>query len=122
MIVVTKLDTHWYLRNRLRISNTYIYRVDCALQEPEPINSTLNKFSKAESSEFSDTENDCVKTFKEDLIFNGSRYEVKLPFTPHTDFISDNYIVAEKSLKFLRKQFTKDSNLLFEDDKIINDI
>ena len=56
------------------------------------------------------------------MIFNGSRYEVKLPFTPHTDFIPDNYIVAEKSLKFLRKQFTKDSNLLFEDDKIINDI
>ena len=104
-----------------RISNTHIYGVDCSLQEPQPITSTLNKFLKTESSEFSDTENDCVKTFKENLIFNGSRYEVKLTFRPHTNFIPDDYIVAEKRLTFLRKQLTKDSNLFFEYEKIIND-
>ena len=76
---------------------------------------------KTESSEFWDTESDCVKTFKENLIFNGSRYEVKLPFRPHTDFIPDNYVVAEKRLTSLREQLTKDSNLLFEYDRIIND-
>ena len=76
---------------------------------------------KTESSEFSDTENDCVKTFKENLIFNCSRYEVKLTFRPHTDFIPGNYVVAEKRLTSLREQLTKDSNLLFQYDKIIND-
>ena len=78
------------------ISNTHIYHVDCFSQKPNPINSTLNKFLKTESSEFSDTENDYVKTFKENLIFNGSKYEVKLPFRRHTDFIPDNYVVVER--------------------------
>ena len=68
-----------------------------------------------------DNESECVKTFKENLIFNCSRYEVKLPFRPHTDFIPDNYLVAEKRLTSLREQLTKDSNLLFEYDRIIND-
>ena len=76
---------------------------------------------KTESSVFPDTESDCVKTFKENLIFSGSRYEVKLPFRPHTDFIPDNYVVAEKRLTSLWEQLTKDSNLLFEYDRIIND-
>ena len=65
---------------------------------PEPINNVLNKFLKTESSEFSDTESDCVKTFKENLMFNGSRYEINLPFRLHTDFIPDDYVVAEKRL------------------------
>ena len=68
-----------------------------------------------------DTESDCVKTFKENLIFNGSGYEVKLPFRPHTDFIPDNYVVAEKRLTSLREQLTKDSNWLSEYDRIISD-
>ena len=66
-----------------------------------------------------DTGNDCVKTFTENLIFNGTRCEVKLPFRPHTDFIPDNYIVTEKRLTSLREQLTKDPNLHFEYDKII---
>ena len=98
-----------------------IYRVDCFSQKPEPINNVLNKFLKTESSEFLDTESVCVKTFKENLIFSGSRYEVKLPFRPHTDFIPDNYVVAEKRLTSLREQLTKDSNLLSEHDRIISD-
>ena len=101
--------------------NTHICRVDCSSQEPEPINNTLNKFLKTESSEFSDSENDCVKKFKENLIFNGNRREVKLPFRPHTRFIPDNHIVAEKRLTSLREQLTKGLNLLFEYDKTIND-
>ena len=76
------------------ISNTHIYRVDCFPQKPEPVNSTLSKFLKTVSSDFLDTENDCVKTFKEKLIFNGSRYEVKLLFRPHTGFMPDNYVVV----------------------------
>ena len=104
-----------------RISNTHIYHVHCFSQEPEPINSTLNKFLKTESSKYLDTENDFVKIFKENLIFNGSRYEVKLPFRPHTDFIPDNYVVERKRLTSLREELTKDSKLLFEYDKIIND-
>ena len=76
---------------------------------------------ETKSSEFSDTENDCVKTFKENLIFNGSRYEVKLPFRPHIDFIPDNYIVTEKCLTPLPEQSIKDSILLFEYDKFVND-
>ena len=76
---------------------------------------------KTVSSDFSDTENDCVKTFKEKLIFNGSRYEVKLLFRPHTGFIPDNYVVVEKRLTLLREQLTKDSHLLFEYVQIIND-
>ena len=55
------------------------------------------------------------------MIFDGSRYEVKLPFRPHTDFIPDNYIVVEKHSTSLREQLTKDWNLLFEYDKIVND-
>ena len=53
-------------------------------KKPEPINSTQNKILKPESSEFSDTESDCIETFKENLFFNGIRYEVKLPFRLHT--------------------------------------
>ena len=56
-------------------SNTNIYREGCFSQEP--IDSTLNKLLKTESSEFSDTGNDCVETSKKNLIFNGSRYQVK---------------------------------------------
>ena len=81
-----------------RIFNTHIYRVDWFSQKPEPINSTLNKFLKTESYEFSDNENDCVKRFKENSIFNDTRYEDKLPFRLHTDFTPDNYVVAEKRL------------------------
>ena len=93
---------------------------------PEPINNVLNKFLKTESSEFSDTESDCVKTFKKNLMFNVSRYEVNLPFRLHTDFIPDDYPmitrwVAEKRLTWLREQLTKESNLLFEYDRIISD-
>ena len=80
-----------------------------------------NKFLKTESSEFSNTESDCVKIFNEKLIFNGSRYEVKLPLRLHTDFMPDNYVVAEKRLTSLREPLTKDSNLLFEYARIIID-
>ena len=59
------------------IPNTNIYREVCPSQEPEPTDSTLNKFLKTESSEFSDTGNDCVETSKKNLIFNGSRHHVK---------------------------------------------
>ena len=44
-----------------------------------------------------------------------------LPFRPHFDFILDNYILAEKSLKSLQEHLTEDSNLLFEYDKTMND-
>ena len=54
-------------------------------------------------------------------MFNGSRYEINLPFRLHTDFIPDDYVVAEKRLTWLREQLTKDSNLLFEYDRIISD-
>ena len=47
--------------------------------------------------------------------------ELKLPLRPHTDFIPDNYVVAEKRLTSLREQLTKDSHLLFEYVQIIND-
>ena len=90
------------------ISNTHIYRVDCSSQEPGPTNRALNKFLKTDSSKFSNIENDCVKTFEEKLIFNGSRYEVKLLFRPHTDFILNNHIVVEKRLTSFREQLTKD--------------
>ena len=80
-----------------------------------------NKFLKTESSEFSNTESDCVKIFNEKLIFNNSRYEVKLPLRLHTDFMHDNYVVAEKRLTSLREPLTKHSNLLFEYARIIID-
>ena len=44
-----------------------------------------------------------------------------LPFRPHFDFIHDNYILAEKSLKSLQEHLTEDSNLLFKYHKIMND-
>ena len=81
----------------------------------------MNKFLKTESYEFSDNENDCVKRFKENSIFNDIRYEDKLPFRLHTDFTTDNYVVAEKRLTSPWEQLTKDSNLFLEYDKIIND-
>ena len=66
-----RLDTQWYSRNRW----TYFQYSHLPWS---------NKFLKPESSEFSDTESDCIETFKENLFLNGSRYEVKLPFRPHT--------------------------------------
>ena len=62
-----------------------------------------------------------LKKSKENSIFKGSKYEVMLPFRPHFDFILDNYILAEKSLKSLQEHLTEDSNLLFEYDKTMND-
>ena len=62
-----------------------------------------------------------LKKSKESSIFNGSKYEAMLPFRPHFDFILDNYILAEKSLKSLQEHLTEDSNLLFEYDKTMND-
>ena len=55
------------------------------------------------------------------MIFNGSRQDVKLLFRLHTDFIPGNYVVAEICLTSLREQLMKDSNLLSEYDRIIND-
>ena len=49
-----------------------------------------------------------LKKSKENSIFKGSKYEVMLPFRPHFDFILDNYILAEKSLKSLQEHLTED--------------
>ena len=62
-----------------------------------------------------------LKTFKEKSIFKVSKYEVMLPFRPHFGFILVDYILAEKRLTSLQENFTKDSNLLFEYDKTMND-
>ena len=62
-----------------------------------------------------------LKTFKEKSIFKASKYEVMLPFRPHSGFILVDYILAEKCLTFLQENFTEDSNLLFEFDKTMND-
>ena len=64
-----------------RIPNTHIYCEHCFSQNPEPINNVLNKFLK--SSEFSDTESDCVKTFTENVIFN----VVDMKLSYHSDRI-----------------------------------
>ena len=61
-----------------------------------------------------------LKTFKEKSIFKVSKYEVMLPFRPHSGFILVDYILAEKCLTSLRENFTEDSNLLFEYDKTMN--
>ena len=70
---------------------------------------------------YSITKKNLLKTFKANSSFKGSRYEVKLPFRPHIDFILDNYILAEKILTFLQEHLTEDSNSLFEYDKTTND-
>ena len=62
-----------------------------------------------------------LKTFKEKSIFKVSKYEVMLPFRPHSGFILVDYILAEKCLTSLQENFTEDSNLLFEYDKTMND-
>ena len=53
-----------------------------------------------------------LKIFKENSIFKS-----RLNF----DFILGNYILAEKRLASLQKHLTKDSNLLFEYHKTMND-
>ena len=58
-----------------------------------------------------------LKTFKEKSIFKVSKYEVMLPFRPHSGFI----LVDLKCLTSLQENFTEDSNLLFEYDKTMND-
>ena len=68
---------------------------------------------KTESSEFLDTENYCVKTFKENVIFNGGRYEVKLHFRPHTDFIPDNYVVTENTFNIASRTVNKSFEFTF---------
>lgn len=62
-----------------------------------------------------------LKKSQDNSNFKGSKYEVMLPFRPHFDFILDNYILAEKSLKSLQEHLTENSNLLFEYDKTMND-
>ena len=53
-----------------------------------------------------------ISEFQNNLKYNGSRYEVKLPFIGENKTLPDNYLLAKRRTGNLLKQLAKDDALL----------
>lgn len=108
------LTTEEYCQTDKPTGNVQVDHV--SLENASPSNE-FNKSLKTEP-EYSESESDCVDTFKEKLKLNCDRLdEVNLPFTPYPDFLRDNYIVKEKHFIYPREQLDDVLNLLLEYDR-----
>ena len=60
-------------------------------------------------------------SFKNELKFNGNRYETKLPFKEHSEILPDNYQLTQCRLKRLKRSLDKNKILLVEHNNIIRE-
>ena len=70
------------------------------VEENGVLKQELQKFWEIES--VGSATSDVVSKFEEDIIHNGTRYVVKLPFKPDHDLLPDNFNVCERRLKALK--------------------
>ena len=92
------------------LSNSYVNK--------NVINQFLNSeqlynFSKKESNSFNE--------FQNNLKYNGSRYEVKLPFINLNQLVPDNYLLSKIRTEQLLKRLQENKTLLKSYDDIIKD-
>ena len=81
----------------------------------------LDKFWDLESVGVLPQERTFLDEFKDSVKFDGSRYEVKLPFKDNVNNLANNYELSLARLKSLCKKFERDPELFTEYTRIINE-
>ena len=84
------------------------------------LNSQLTTCWEAESSRKFEKETFNLKTFTDQLKFDGKNYVTKLPFKNTDDWIPDNYQLCLKRLESLKRGLDKNQTLLTDYNEIIN--
>ena len=67
----------------------------------------------------SDEPSEVHTNFKNNLVFNGARYEITLSFKSNHPLLADNYVQCKKRLESLVKRLRKAAEILTQYDKII---
>ena len=88
------------------------------VEEGGDLRQELQKFWEVES--IGSATSDVVSKFEEDIVHNGTRYVVKLPFKPGHDLLPDNFNACEGRLKALKSRLVSkgiynDYDTIFKD-------
>ena len=100
------------------LCTTHTLRLDTVKNVDEPLTKLMNKFWKVDSLGVG-SEAEVVKSFENNISFNGKRYVVKLPIKPHHDPLPDNYKLTTCRLKSMLSKLRNDPSLLKEYDQVI---
>ena len=107
-------------RSSTNYAQTHVMTV--AAEIDERLEDLVQKFWNIDSIGVSnDVDNDPVKSFKENVTFDGSHYTVCLPWKADIGTLSDNFLLCKGRLNSLIKRLKKDPHLLEQYDKIIKE-
>ena len=92
----------------------------CYIYWPIHFNNSKKLFN-LENHGSNDVIDDVYLSFKNELKFNGNRYETKLPFKEHLEILPDNYQLTQCCLKRLKRSLNKNKILLAGYNNIIRE-
>ena len=122
--VATGTKVGWVLSGRLGPPSSDLHCLETHLLRTTvehahgDLKQQLLKFWEVE--EVGSSDNSMVSRFEEDIVHNGVRYVVKLPFKTDHDFLPDNYSVCEARLKSLKNRLVA-KGISHDYDKIFRD-
>ena len=105
-------------QSSVSLITTHTLRVD-STQLTNALDNTLQSFWELESLGIKDSELSVFEKFKQNIVFNGSRYEVSLPWKDQHPLLPDNYQLSLKRLRGLLHRLRQNPSVLQEYDRII---
>ena len=106
-IVSTKLNRVLMLRANTEVLNDYNFK-------QKNIFNDFKKLFNSENHGSNDVIDDVYFSLKNELKFNGNRYETNLPFKEHPEILPDSYQLTQCRLKRLKRSLDKNKILLAE--------
>ena len=108
----------------VNLNATHVLRIDAEAAVTDPadnLHSQLQKLWDLETLGIRDNDHSTEYKFMEDINFNGTQYEIKLPFREEHPLLPDNHVGAVKRLSSLVTRLKANPDLLQEYDNIIQD-
>ena len=102
-------------------TTTHLLRVDDKPAESTQLAEQLRSFWELESLGISEEEKTLYDEFVNNIIFQGGRYKVPLPWKEFHEPLADNYLLSVKRLRGLLQRLKRDPELLKEYDRTIQE-
>ena len=113
-IVSINLNSVYILRANTEVLNDYDFK-------QENIFNDFKKLFNSENHGSNDVIDYVYFSFKNELEFNGNRYETKISFKEHSEILPDDYQLTQCRLKGLKRSLDKNKILLAEYNNILKE-